>query len=418
MNMGFFVWEFYPRLVGGLGSYAIEMTKKYVDYGNSVVVFTMNDGKLKTSDEWNGIQVHRPLTLDSSNIFPIFVTEDLKKWGTNINFFADVYNYNILAACKYVNLLIRREKQKFDITSVHDWLSSIAGLMIKNEMKDMPLVVHFHSIEEQRSLGKGSEVVKELERKIAERADKIITVSYSMKDFLASLGYPNEKIEVVYNGCDPEKYDPKKANKKLVEELRSRYGIKEEKVILFVGRLTWVKGIYNLIKAMPEVLKEFPNTKLIILGKGEDYNNLIALSQQLGLYESKVRIHSEWVSEEERIAHYALADLCVFPSISEPFGIVSLEAMAMEKPIVVGARGISGLREQVVPTGENKTGVHVNSEDPNDIAWGIKEILRNFEEAKEWGRNGRKRVESQFTVDIAARKTLEIYEKVVEQAKI
>jgi glycosyltransferase involved in cell wall biosynthesis len=415
MNIGFFVWEFWPRLVGGLGSYALELTKKYTEKKHKVVVFTMNDGKLRTSEKWEGISIHRPLALDSSNIFPLFVAEDLKKWGTNVNFFAEVYNYNILSACKYVNQLIRKDKQHFDITSVHDWLSSIAGLMVKNELKDMPVVVHFHSVEEQRSLGKGSEVVKYLERTMGQKADKIITVSYSMKDFLVSLGYPKEKIEVVYNGCDVDKYDPKKVDKKLVEKLRERYKIGDERVILFVGRLTWVKGVYNLIKAMPEVLKEFPKTKLIILGKGEEYNDLISLSQQLGLYEDKVCIRSEWVSEEERIAHYALSDLCVFPSISEPFGIVSLEAMAMEKPIVVGARGVSGLREQVIPSGEDKTGIHVNGEDPNDIAWGIKEILKNSEEAKEWGKNGRKRVEKEFTVDIAAERTLEIYEKVIKQ---
>jgi glycosyltransferase involved in cell wall biosynthesis len=414
MNIGFFVWEFWPRLVGGLGSYALEMTKKYIEMGHNVYVFTMNDGKLPTSEKWDSIYIHRPLTLDSSNIFPLFVAEDLKKWGTNINFFAEIYNYNILSACKYVNQLIRKESKKFDLTSIHDWLSSIAGLMVKNELKDMPVVVHFHSIEEQRSLGKGSEVVKHIERTMAEKADRIITVSYSMKDFLVSLGYPAEKISVVYNGCDVEKYDPKKVNKKLVEKLREKYNIHDEKVILFVGRLTWVKGVFNLIRAMPEVLKEFPKTKLIILGKGEEYTNLISLAQQLGLYEEKILIRSEWVSEEERIAHYALSDLCVFPSISEPFGIVSLEAMAMEKPIVVGARGVSGLREQVIPNGENKTGIHVNGEDPNDIAWGIKEILKNFEEAKEWGKNGRKRVKEEFTIDIAAKKTLAIYEELIK----
>ncbi|MEM5791133.1 MAG: glycosyltransferase, partial [Candidatus Aenigmatarchaeota archaeon] len=119
-------------------------------------------------------------------------------------------------------------------------------------------------------------------------------------------------------------------------------------------------------------------------------------------------------SEDERILHYALADLCVFPSISEPFGIVSLEAMSMEKPVVVGAAGVNGLREQVIPSGENRTGVHVNGENPQDIAWGIKEILRNFEEAKKWGKNGRKRVLKEFTWERAAKRTLEIYEKVIK----
>ena len=112
MNIGFFVWEFWPRLVGGLGSYAVEMTKRYIKLGNHVSIFTINDGELPTSEVWNGIDIHRPLILDSSDIFPIFVTEDLKKWGKNIKFFADIYNYNILSANKYVNQLIKKEKIK------------------------------------------------------------------------------------------------------------------------------------------------------------------------------------------------------------------------------------------------------------------------------------------------------------------
>lgn len=413
MNIGFFVWEFWPRLVGGLGSYAVEMTKKYKELGNHVSIFTINDGKLPTHEIWNGIDIHRPMLVDSDDIFPVFVTEDLKKWGTNIKFFADIYNYNILSASKFINQMIKKDKKKFDITAVHDWLSSFAGLMIKQEFAKMPLVVHFHSVEEQRSLGSGSEVVRDIERKIAQAADKIITVSFSMKEFLISLGYPGNKIEVVYNGCDTEKYNPKKVKKSSVEKLRQKYKINDEKVILYVGRLVWVKGVQNLVAAMSEVLKEYPKTKLIILGKGEEYNDLIHLAQKLGIYGKNVLIRSEWVSEEERIAHYALSDLCVFPSISEPFGIVSLEAMSMQKPIVVGAHGVSGLKEQVISSGENKTGIHVNGEDAHDIAWGIKEILKSNDAVK-WGKNGRERVIKNFTVDIAAKRTLSIYESLTK----
>ena len=96
----------------------------------------------------------------------------------------------------------------------------------------------------------------------------------------------------------------------------------------------------------------------------------------------------DFVPENERILHYAAADVCVFPSIYEPFGIVSLEAMAMEKPVVVGARGVVGFKEQVVNGGTDQNGVHINGEDPADIAWGIKETLRNPEKAKNWGENG------------------------------
>jgi glycosyltransferase involved in cell wall biosynthesis len=164
---------------------------------------------------------------------------------------------------------------------------------------------------------------------------------------------------------------------------------------------------------MPSVLKDFPESKLIILGKGEEYSELIELSKKLGI-ENKVKIRSEWISEEERILHYAMADVCVFPSISEPFGIVSLEAMAMEKPVVVGAAGVSGLREQVIPSGKDRTGTHVNGENPEDIAWGIKETFKNFDEAKKWGKNGRKRVLKEFTWDIAAKNTLKIYESLLK----
>jgi glycogen(starch) synthase len=411
MRIAFFCWEFWPRLVGGLGTYAIEITKKFVEMGHEVTVFTLNDGSLPTKDYWNGIEIHRPMILDSSEIFPIFVREDLKRWGHHIKFFSDIFAFNYLSASKLVNQLIKKEQRKFDIISFHDWLAGFAGIMVKNNTSS-PAVFHVHSLEEQRSLGGGSEVVKEIERESARKSDKIITVSYSMKEFLESLGYPKEKINVVYNGIDAEKYSLKKVNWGLVEKLRERYKIKDEKVILFIGRLTWVKGVANLIRAMPEVLKSFPNVKLVILGKGESYTDLIQLKQSLGIG-FKVEIRSEWVSEEERIAHYALADVCVFPSISEPFGIVSLEAMSMERPVVVGARGVSGLREQVIPNGENRCGVHINGEDPNDIAWGIKVVLENFEEAKKWGKNGRRRVIENFTIEKTAKETLKIYESLI-----
>ncbi|MEM7825260.1 MAG: glycosyltransferase family 4 protein [Candidatus Aenigmatarchaeota archaeon] len=414
MRIAIFCWEFYPRLVGGLGTYAVEISRKFREMGNEVTVFTLNDGSLKTKEEWNGIEVHRPLILDVSSIFPFIVTEDLKKWGTSIKLFSDIFAYNLLSATKFVNFCIKKEKRKFDVVAIHDWLSSITGLAIRKELEKIPIVFHLHSVEEQRSLGGGSEVIKHLERTMAEKADKIITVSDPMKDLLIKINYPQEKINVCYNGCDPKKYDPKKVNNEKLEKLKELYGIKDgEKVIFFIGRLTWVKGVKNLIKAMPSVLKDFPESKLIIIGKGEDYSELLELSRKLGI-EDRVKIRSEWVSEEERILHYALADVCVFPSISEPFGIVSLEAMSMEKPVVVGAAGISGLRHQVIPSGINRTGTHVNGEDPEDIAWGIKETFKNFEEAKKWGKNGRKRVLKEFTWEIAAKNTLKIYKSLLE----
>ncbi|MEM5815030.1 MAG: glycosyltransferase family 4 protein [Candidatus Aenigmatarchaeota archaeon] len=411
MRIAFFCWEFWPRLVGGLGTYAVEITKKFVEMGNEVVVFTLNDGNYSTKEFWNNIEIHRPLILDSSNVFPIFVREDLKKWGHHLKFFSDIFSYNYLSASKFLNQIIKKERKNFDIISFHDWLSAFSGIILKKN-SNLPTVFHIHSIEEQRNMGNGSDVVKEIEREAARVADKIITVSYSMKEFLTNINYPWEKINVVYNGIDIEKYSIKNVDWNLVENLKKRYSIKNENIVFFIGRLTWIKGVFNLIKAIPLVLEKHKDVKFIILGKGENYLDLIHLAQSLNITKN-LEIRSEWVSEEERIAHYALADVCVFPSISEPFGIVSLEAMAMEKPVVVGARGVSGLREQVIPNGENRCGIHINGEDPIDIAWGINVVLDNLEEAKKWGKNGRKRVIENFSIEKTAKETLKIYESLL-----
>ena len=409
MRIGFFVWEYPPQLVGGLGTYAEYITQEFVEIGHDVSVFTLNRGDLKTRDVFKGVEIHRPLIADASNVFPFFVTDDLKKWGTNIKLFNDIFIYNILSATKFINELTKKEKYTFDIVCVHDWLSSIAGLVIKNETKT-PVVFHAHSTEWGRAGGAGSEVVSHLENAMAQSSNKIITVSYAMQQDLVRHGWPASKISVVWNGVDPEKYNPCKYDEDEVRMIRERYDIPSDwNMLLFVGRLTWVKSVRNLLVAMPSVLREYPNTKLVILGKGEEQRDIEEAAGRLGIKENIV-YRFDFVPEYERILHYAAADVCVFPSVYEPFGIVSLEAMSMEKPVVVGARGIVGFREQVVNSGPEQNGIHINGEDSSDIAWGIKEVLRNPEKARNWGENGRKRVLEFFTWRKAAEETLKIYE--------
>jgi len=183
-------------------------------------------------------------------------------------------------------------------------------------------------------------------------------------------------------------------------------------MLLYVGRLSWVKGVRNILMGLPSVLKEYPNTKLVILGKGEEQGDIETTADRLGIRDNVV-YRFDFVPEQERILHYAASDVCVFPSTYEPFGIVSLEAMAMEKPVVVGARGVVGFREQVITSGTEQNGIHVNGEDATDIAWGIKEVLRNPEKARNWGENGRKRVLDVFTWRKVAEETLKIYESVM-----
>jgi glycogen(starch) synthase len=409
LRIGFFVWEYPPALVGGLGTYAEYITREFVSMGNDVTVFTLNPGNLKTREIIKGVEVHRPLIADASNIFPMFVIDDLKKWGTNIRLFNDIFIYNILSATKFINSTLKKEGCHYDVVCVHDWLSSIAGIIVKNETK-VPMAFHVHSTEWGRAGGQGSEVVSYLEWETAQRSDRIITVSHAMHEDLARHGWPKSKVSVVWNGVDPEYYNPNNIKTEEVEAIRSKCGIKpDEKMLLFLGRLTWVKGVRNLVQAMPTVLEEYPDTKLVILGKGEQQNDIVETASRLGISD-KIVCRFEFVPEKERILHYAAADACIFPSTYEPFGIVSLEAMAMAKPIIVGAQGVVGFREQVVSCGPDQNGVHVNGGNSADIAWGIKEVLSDTSRAEKWGNNGRKRVLQYFTWRKVAEQTLQIYE--------
>jgi glycogen(starch) synthase len=410
MRIAFFVYEYPPSLVGGLGTYSQNMAPTLVKMGHEVSVFTLNRGALPTKEVLEGVEVHRTLVSDATDIFKLISDSSLR--GSGLKFFSDIQLYNMLSADKLLNKLIKEDGRSFDMVCFHDWLSSTAGLILKHN-SELPTVFHVHSTEWGRANGGGSEVVSGIERTAAEHADQIVTVSNAMKKDLSDHGWDGGKINMVWNGVDPARYDPAKSRPSDISALRSRYGIGEdEKMILFVGRLSQVKGALELVLAMNRVNKDSNKAKLVVLGCGELGDQIKHVVETLEPSGS-VRLVYEFLPEEQRILHYAASDLCVFPSTYEPFGIVSLEAMSMAKPVVVGARGVVGFAEQVVPNGPEKCGLHVNGGDPDDIAWGINEALRDPAEAEAWGRNGRKRVQSCFTWENAAAETLCVYNKVI-----
>lgn len=418
MKMAVLVYEYPPKIVGGLGTYAAEITRKFVLLENDVTVFTMNDdtGSLPTRELWRGIEIHRPLHVDVSDSLPDVIAEDIRKWGRGIHLFSKLLVYNYLTASKMVNELVRSEGFLYDIVIAHDWLSAMGGIAIKREL-DLPFVFHVHSTEKGRTMGNGSEVVSNIELRAAQTADMIITVSYAMRDELIGLGFPAEKIKVVYNGVDPQKYNQDQVSNEKVHEIRQKYGLKEsDNMILFIGRLVWVKGVDKLIAAIPHVLQKVPNAKLVIVGLGDMREYLERIVQNLKL-QDVVKFCFEFISEEERIAYYAACDVAVFPSVYEPFGIVALEAMSMSKPVVVGASGISGMREIVISSGQDQCGFHVNPNDPTDIAWGIVNSLQDSQRKFLLGQNGRKRVLQEFTWDAIAEKTSQLYNELLESKK-
>ena len=172
----------------------------------------------------------------------------------------------------------------------------------------------------------------------------------------------------------------------------------------------------NLVKAMRPISGAHPEAKLVVLGSGGLDSTVLNLIKSLGI-ENNVSVRFEFVLESERIAYYAACDIAALPSLYEPFGIVSLEAMAMEKPIVVGASGVSGFRDQVIPSGTDQTGVHVNGNDACDIAWGISILLDDMGEAALRGKRARKLVERHFTWDKVADLTIDAYEDAVANGR-
>jgi glycogen(starch) synthase len=413
MKIAVLVYEYPPKIVGGLGTYAAEITRKFVLMDNDVTVFTMNDdgGTLPTREIWRGIEIHRPLHIDVSDSLPDVIAEDIKKWGRGLRLFGNLLVYNYLTASKLINELIKKEGVNYDVVVAHDWLSIMGGVTVKKE-SELPLVFHVHSTEKGRTLGNGSSVVSNIELRGAKMADMIITVSYAMKDELIQLGFPKDKIEVAYNGVDPQKYDPESVSGEQVRKIKAFYGLKDDDfMILFLGRLVGVKGVDKLIMAMPHVLSKIPNARLVIVGVGDQQEYLINLTRTMRLNEY-VRFRFDFIPEEERILHYAACDVAVFPSYYEPFGIVALEAMSMEKPVVVGASGVSGMREIVACCSDEQCGYHIDPNNPSDIAWGIISSLENSERKKWLGKNGRKRVLNEFTWNKIAEKTVQLYEEI------
>ena len=418
MKIVHFSWEYPPVIYGGLGTFATEITQQQKIFGNDVTVFSLNeDNKHKTFEKWNDIDVFRPKILDLTQTFNLFATHELRAWGNNLKFFADVVSYNTMSASQLVNNLVKKENRSFDIIDAHDWLGIMGGMVAKKEL-GLPLVFHVHSTEYGRSIGGGSNIIKNIEFDGGQVADCVITVSHAMKDELIRLGFPEEKIRVCWNGIDPEKYNPKNVTKSEKKKIRELYGIKDDEIMLFfIGRLVTVKGAHNLVMAMPSVVSEYPNVKLVLLGIGEMDSDIKTMIEKFGL-ENNVILRTEFVSEKERIQHYGASDIVVLPSLYEPFGIVCTEAMSMEKPVVVGAKGTNGFREQITNEGPDKCGVHIDPFNPDDIAWGIKEVLKRKDKGINWGKNGRKRAIDTFSWEIVAQRTLEIYKEFIKMEVI
>lgn len=400
MRVAYLSTEYPPLVFGGLGVYVDNISRALVSLGQGISVFTLGNEGLKRHEELEGVEAFRETPVNMRDGMEIFLSAESLAWGSSLDFLVELLNYNQLAASD-----LQREGP-FDLCVAQDWLGLPGGMAAKRA--GVPLIYHVHGLEVGRSVNPNPQLVA-LEKKGALAANLVLTVSLAMKQQIEIMGVPEEKIRVCYHGVDSALFDPAKAEPGKLQALRKRYGFREDDlVVLFVGRLEPVKGLVQLFSAMKAVVSRHPKAKLLVVGRGslEDWARMEA--ERLGF----VTLVTDFLDPEEKMHQYALADLCVFPSIYEPFGIVALEAAAMGRAAVVGASGTSGLGEIVQnPAQEKPTGVHVDGRSPEDIAWGINLALEDRERLRVWGRNARARAEQEFTWQMAAKRTLEIYEE-------
>lgn len=251
-------------------------------------------------------------------------------------------------------------KYDFDVIHAHDWLCFGAGIALQ-ERTGKPFIVHIHATEFDRGGGQGiNQYVYQKELEGFHKADKIIAVSSFTKEIVAEkYGISHEKIEVVHNGV---------TLKKEFTEIKSTISTFKQNgysVVLYLGRITIQKGVEYLIKSAQKILTLRPKTVFIIAGSGDMETEMIELAARLGISDSLLFAGFVRGREQERLLRDA--DVLVMPSVSEPFGIVPLEAIAQGTPVVISKE--SGVAEVVTHA------LKVNFWDVDEMAHQVVSIL-------------------------------------------
>ena len=267
----------------------------------------------------------------------------------SVDMYTEVHRYAAMAA-------ELAQGRGFDVVHAHDWMTYPAGIAVAT-LSGRPLVVHVHSTEFDRSGEHVNQMIYDIERQGMERADKVVAVSHFTRNIVISrYGISGDKVEVVYNGVD------RNGGWTLDET-----GITtDEKIVLFLGRITMQKGPEYFLQAAKKVLEVMDNVKFVMAGSGDLMHQSIELAAELGIGH-KV-LFTGFLRGEDVRRIYKMADLYVMPSVSEPFGIAPLEALDNDVPVIISKQ--SGVSE--VLTHDLK----VDFWDVNEIANKIIAVLK------------------------------------------
>ena len=304
-----------------------------------------------------------------------------------------------------IDLAMARDPVDADVAHAHTWYADMAGLWIRT-LHRIPLVVTLHSLEPLRpwkadQLGSGYLLSSWIEKTVVEAADRVIAVSHKMRDdILAHFAADPTRVVVIHNGIDPDRFRRTDARDHL-----ERLGVKPP-YVLFVGRITDQKGIFHLLEAARQLPK---GVQVVLCASAPDTPEIEARLKRALPEHPNVLWIGEMVPVSEVVQLYSHSAVFACPSVYEPFGLINLEAMACETPVVASAVG--GILEVVE---DGKTGVLVEPGRPDALAAAIRGVLDDPARGRAMGRAGRLRVEAHFAWSSVAERTRDVYADAID----
>jgi glycogen synthase len=424
MRVLMFGWEFPPHITGGLGTACFGLIKGLVKQGVDVLFVVpkaygdevkegfrllnasdvdIDFSKIENQEHWSRIKF---LEI-GSNLIPyvgpeefenVITEETLKQTSSTQSVFSTRYTFsgkygkNLMEEVSRYALVASAiaGEYDYDVIHAHDWLTYTAGIAAKR-ISGKPLVVHVHATEFDRSGENVNQTVYELERQGMEEADLVITVSNLTRQIVIDrYGIEAEKVITVHNAVEPVDHPDLGEIKKHVKE----------KVVTFLGRVTFQKGPDYFIEAANKVLKKDPNVRFVMAGSGDLLNRMIRRVAQLHI---GTKFHfTGFLAGLEVDKMFAMSDLYVMPSVSEPFGISPLEAMRSNVPVVISKQ--SGVAEIL------KHALKVDFWDIDALADAIYGLLHYEGLNRMFIRYGKEEVDN-LKWDNAAVKVLDVYRK-------
>ncbi|MZQ83546.1 DUF1957 domain-containing protein [Paenibacillus sp. 5J-6] len=387
-------WEYPPRVIGGLARAVRDLSVQLAASGQEIHVITCLAPDCSSYELLDGVHVHRVDVFSSAE---------------PLHFLDWVFQMNLA----FTDTAQRLSAQglQFDLIHAHDWLVYYTAKECK-QMLHLPLLATIHATESGRNLGKldtpAQKRIHALEHKLAHEADHLVVCSsYMLQEIMHLFHTPFHKMTHIPNGVMPFRAPDANeltANPALSQLLSAPSGDDSRRIVAFLGRLVYEKGVHILISAMQHVHKEFPNAHLVIAGTGPELEALQLLAAPLGLRVTFTGFLDE--TDKSLLMHHA--ELCVFPSLYEPFGLVALEAMASGTPLIVSDTG--GLSD-IVDQGIN--GYKVPPSDANLLALQIVQHLQNPAAASELAAKALAKINDSFDWEQIGAITLAVYTKLI-----